>query len=999
MQSFSCYGLAFAAGGSGLVFQVVWAREFSQVFGASTQAAAIVLAIFLSGLSLGARWLGRLADRTDHPLRLAAWFIVFSSAIAGGGIALILPVSSALDELFAGVASSLIGIRLFYQSVFASLVLLPPTILLGGVAPALIRALFLDSDNVRPGFSLLFAIETCGGACGALTTGFWLIATLGLHGGLWSAAASSMVIAAVVASLPRTPPPHKPLSTTPPAMNDALHQSANDDRWLLAAVGLAGFSVLGMEVAWTRLLLLLLGGDTYAYTIVISSFLLGLAGGGLLARWLTAELTKPLPVYAFLQMAVAGSLLVVLATFSWLTVGVGQRWLASLEGDWGMVVGGRFALCFCLLLFPSILAGLSFPVAACHFLRRQIDVGQRTGQLYAASACGNVLGALATGFLLIGLMGLQWSIVSLAAINMAAAACVVLPRLSPLRVAGANASGDRRAAWRQTALIVVGLAICAGWRWIWPVMPLGVNRGEQADEVAFYREELAGTVAVLRNREFPDRRLMSIDGIIIGESHGGVDEKQRMLAHLPFLLRPRQGIQRIYTIGLGTGILAGELSQQSSSIKVVCVELSPAVIAGARQFADLNRNIHEHPRAQIIAGDGIHYLRHTPVQYDAIVSDAKSRPGYVGNAAFYSVDFYTLCRNRLMPGGLMVQWISLETPERELRTILRTFTHSFSQSYVGIAAPDSLYLIGADQPLELDMHHLQAHLDRPNSANLRQYGWRDACDILGLLAADGETVSAWLAGDEPLNTLTWPVLEYQSLDVFQVPAAVRKQRNLAALLRLTDRLPKSLRVATDEGPSLTDCSRSARLLLEATVLLGERRVEEALARIDEGMPQAARHTRFRKLAVEVYFNQAKGAGEANDATSASSYYRKIARALDEDNAAGHWQLAVLFQQSGELYEAANQYYTALQSDPQNVDLRLEFANLLADMQKNSQAIGQFQQILQTHPSHPQAHLGLGLMLLMQNDELQSRHHLIQAVTLDPGLREVVTQAGSRLSPD
>lgn len=297
------------------------------------------------------------------------------------------------------------------------------------------------------------------------------------------------------------------------------------------------------------------------------------------------------------------------------------------------------------------------------------------------------------------------------------------------------------------------------------------------------------------------------------------------------------------------------------------------------------------------------------------------------------------------------------------------------------------------------MHHLQAHLEGPNSANLWQYGWRDACDIVGLLAADGETVSAWLAGDEALNTLTWPVLEYQSLDVFQVPAVVRKQRNVAALLRLADKLPNSLQVATGEEPSLTDCFRSARLLLEATVLLGEQRVEEALARIDEGMPQAARHTQFRELAVEVYFNQAKGAVEANDAASASSYYRKIAQALDDDNAAGHWQLATLFQQSGELYEAADQYYTALQSDPQNIDLRVEFAYLLADMQKSAQAIGQFEQILQAHPSHPPAHLGLGLVLLMQNDELQAQHHLTQAVALDPALREVVMQAGIRLSAD
>lgn len=991
MQNISCYILAFVAGASGLVFQVVWAREFVQVFGATTQSTSLVLAVFLSGLSLGANFLGPLADRTNRPLRLAGWLIVFSSTTAACGVGLIVPVSSMLDTLLGGNATSWPAIRVCYQAIFATLVVLPSTMLLGGVAPALIRGLSLSSDNLRPGFSSIFAVETCGGACSALATGFLLIAALGLHGAIWIAAAVSIAIALGVAGISRSQLPGEHVRSAP--LDNCRTGVTAEDRWLLAAVGLAGFSVLGMEVAWTRLLLLLLGGDTYAYTIVISSFLFGLMWGGWLARWITARITNPRLVYAWLQIAVATTLLVVLTLFSWLTVGVGQRWLASLEGNWGMVVGGRFALCFCILLLPSTLAGLSFPVAASHFLRQQYDLGRRSGQLYAASACGNVLGALATGFLLIGLLGLQLSVVSLAAINLTAAACIVLPLLTSKRAAVEKALWQRLLAWSSAVSIAVGLAICAGWSWVWPIMPLSVSRDSQAYAVTFYREELSGTVAVLQNRELSEQRWMSIDGIVIGESHGGVDEKQRMLAHLPFLLRPADALQRIYTIGLGTGILAGELSHQSSNVEVVCVELSPAVIEGAKLFADVNHDIHNHPRAEVIYGDGVHYLRQNSVQFDAIVSDAKSRPGYVGNVAFYSADFYSLCRHRLAPGGLMVQWISLETPELELRTILRTFTHSFSNSYIGIAAPDSLYLIGADQPLQLDMQHLQAHLTRPESVSLRKYGWRDARDIVSLVAADGDTVNAWLEGDEPVNTLLWPVLEYQSLDVFKVPATVRKQKNLAALLRLTESSPKSLRLANADETILNDCFASARTMLETIVMIGEQRHEEALARLDEGMSRETAHSQLRKLAVEIYANQATVAAQADDRKVALYYYRKVAQALEADNVAGHWELAIQFQQLGDLAKAADEYYKAMQSDPENIDLHLEFAYLLADMQKYSQSIQQFREILELQPSCAQAHLGMGLMLLAQNDETTAHHHLTQAVTLEPTLMEAVKQAG------
>ena len=47
------YLLFFLSGAAALVYQVVWVRSLSLVFGGSHQAVATVLAIFMAGLGLG----------------------------------------------------------------------------------------------------------------------------------------------------------------------------------------------------------------------------------------------------------------------------------------------------------------------------------------------------------------------------------------------------------------------------------------------------------------------------------------------------------------------------------------------------------------------------------------------------------------------------------------------------------------------------------------------------------------------------------------------------------------------------------------------------------------------------------------------------------------------------------------------------------------------------------------------------------------------------------
>src|SRR6478736_2837693 len=63
-------GLFFLSGFCALIYQTLWLRLLSLVFGVTVYAASTVLASFMSCLAIGSLLAGHVAERTKHPLRL-----------------------------------------------------------------------------------------------------------------------------------------------------------------------------------------------------------------------------------------------------------------------------------------------------------------------------------------------------------------------------------------------------------------------------------------------------------------------------------------------------------------------------------------------------------------------------------------------------------------------------------------------------------------------------------------------------------------------------------------------------------------------------------------------------------------------------------------------------------------------------------------------------------------------------------------------------------------
>jgi spermidine synthase len=79
----------FASGASGLVYEVLWVRQFGVLFGSTVYSAALVTGLYMCGLGLGSWLAGRYADRRhaidpSAPLRAYAGFELAIAALAAG---------------------------------------------------------------------------------------------------------------------------------------------------------------------------------------------------------------------------------------------------------------------------------------------------------------------------------------------------------------------------------------------------------------------------------------------------------------------------------------------------------------------------------------------------------------------------------------------------------------------------------------------------------------------------------------------------------------------------------------------------------------------------------------------------------------------------------------------------------------------------------------------------------------------------------------------------
>ena len=145
--------LFFFSGATALVYEVVWSKLLSQMFGSTVYAQTVVLAVFMGGLAIGNRLFGKVADRLAYPVAMYGLL-----EIGIGVYALLFWILDRLaNNIFGAVGTGIAthgGLILLLKGTLSAGLLLGPTILMGGTLPVMAAWLQRSSrmlGAVRPG--------------------------------------------------------------------------------------------------------------------------------------------------------------------------------------------------------------------------------------------------------------------------------------------------------------------------------------------------------------------------------------------------------------------------------------------------------------------------------------------------------------------------------------------------------------------------------------------------------------------------------------------------------------------------------------------------------------------------------------------------------------------------------------------------------------------------------------------------------------------------------
>ncbi|MFO8006763.1 MAG: fused MFS/spermidine synthase [Candidatus Brocadiia bacterium] len=779
--------LFFLSGAAALIYQVVWARMLHLVFGVTSFAVATVLSAFMAGLALGSLLGGRYVDRHGDPLR------AFSALQIGIGLfALVFPfVLDGLTGIYVLIHQQ--WATTFYvfslmRFALAFVVLLVPTTMMGATLPVLVKWFVRRPERLGSDVGALYSANNWGAVLGALAAGFVLMEALGVRETSYLAAALSVGIGLACLALRRRAGPAQ-AERTPEAAPGPAEEPVGPayPRYVMYVVlwvfALEGFTSLAYEVVWTRMLAASSIVITiYAYSLVVATFIVGLAIGSYLIRRYADRVKDLLSLLGGIEIAIGLTAVGLLPLFK---VSEGLfAWASGFLRGWGPWTAATAAWTAALILVPTTLMGATFPLVSRIYTINFRELGKRIGVVGFLDTVGSIFGAFAGGFILIPLLGMQGSVLTIAAVNGALGLAVILahPRLRA----------------RRKVVVTGGLVAAGALVWLFVphqvrFLPWGVAQG--GFHLLDYEESMDATV-VVGHYFGQDWRGLAVNGTDVAGTGRLLESTQIAQAHLPALIYEAQNGRpptSAVTVGLGSGGTSYSLSLHESLEDIHCVELTPAVPRAAKEhFQMINRNVFSDPRFRITIQDGRTYMLAARKKYDLVLDDSV-HPAYHGSASLYSRDFFQHCRDRLTEGGVMSVWIPVSQMSHEgLRMIFKSFLDVFPHAALwhwNNERNKHTVLIGLQEPMSLDFQKFARRVGQPAiAADLAQVDLDSPYVLLTSLWMDTAALREY-SSDAPLHTDNHPRL------AFNAPRSLLAVvRNDAWLERLNEMRPRPVSV-------------------------------------------------------------------------------------------------------------------------------------------------------------------------------------------------------------
>lgn len=664
--------LLVLSGAAALLCEVVWLRRLSLHLGSTGLALSLTLAVYMGGLGLGGaigarrRWRRAPAGYGLLELGAAGWALAMPAVFG-----LVLPLGEQLDGIF--------GLGLI-----AALALGPPAVLHGATLPAAAAALREGSETAG-----LYAANTAGAMIGVLAGPLFFLPALGVRGTELLAAALGASAGLLALGLAREEPAWAEAEPeegdAPPGPGQPAHPEGPSRR-LRLAVAASGAVALSLEVAWSRLGALLLGGSVYAFASVLAVFLAGTALGAALGRRAQAGAIGP--------ALVALGALSLLGSAAWRVLPHGLGLLHEAVGPAALGPGGAVLLLLAMGGAP-VASGFVFSAALANAAGAPAPAA---GRLLVANTAGAVLGSLLAGLWGLPLLGLR-GLATLAAVLAGLAGLPLLrqrrERLGAVLLLALLATGVPR--W-DPALYSVGLYLKLD-RFA-DLSPRAVERfAHEGFRLLHYQDGRSASVAVGESLR-TGVRWLAINGKV--DASTGEDVPTQLLSgQIPVAIARARGAEapRVLVVGLASGMTA-QAALEAGAGELVVVELEPEVARAAHHFEEAGGGVPRDPRARLVIDDARAFLARArdPRPFDVIISEP-SNPWLTGVSNLFTAEYWALGRARLAPGGVFCQWVQLYAlPPEALRGLVRSFLDSFPEAWLFETIPGADALLVATAP-------------------------------------------------------------------------------------------------------------------------------------------------------------------------------------------------------------------------------------------------------------------------------------------------------------
>ena len=1003
----------FLSGLTGLIYEILWTKMISMVIGNAPFAVSAVLTVFMGGLGLGSYLAGRTIDRIDNPRRLIKLYGILEIAI--GGYGLLLPLLLVASRpFFALLYNQLFGHLILYNSltfIGCSVLLIPPVACMGATLPILSRFYVSHLSHLGTHVGRLYGLNTIGAALGSLLCGFLLIDLWGIWITLVSTVLLNVIIGASCLFLSRerkkitkdawqkdrdsadssqrdigdTPPP----SEYPEAAYGAL-----------VIYGVSGFCAMSYEVIWTKLLGLIIGPTTYSFTIVLATFISGLALGGMIFGRLADRFGNVIRLLICTQVAAA-----LLALSVSQILGNSQFFFAKLiyqfKDDFALMTFLKATVLFIFMFLPTICLGATLPLVGKIYTRSVLKVGRSIGIAYSVNTIGAVLGSFCAGFLLVPFMGKEYGL-----------SVVVGLQLFTSLVVGGFILWKRSEAFSRWVPLgitaVIGLFLCfhfpnwdryglsmgryhrfqemgihsgikniPWWKALWNG-PSFIDKSEHGDLV-YYGDGIGGFTTVFKDTDPLGKTIYSLYNSGKPDASSMTDmATQTLLAHFGMLFH--RDTKEVMVLGLASGITAGEVLNYPIE-RLDVIDINRQMVQASAFFDPWNSNVLKNPRTELIIQDGRAHLQLTKRRYDVIISEP-SNPWMAGLANLYTHEFFCLVRNRLNNNGIFVQWIhSYQMDWETFALVGRTFCHVFPKSLLVRTAPyvggGDWLLIGLKGEKELNLENAFNNL--PFIRQSKSITLLNPKSLYGLITSED---LQRLFGPGPINTDNMPRLEFTApKQMYMNDPAI--ERNIQSRKWLSEKTRNIIGEIIEDVDAQIDFAALALSLYQPFNDM-----------VDLQRATHLQKEHFSRLVKTYCANNLLDLSIFNDIEfrqmCLSAQMATLRNRLDNtpDRALLYSLMGSLFYGNGLLDEAIEHYAEALRIKPDFAEAHHNIGMALKDVGRLEKAIVHYREALQIKPDYEMAHESLAVALGRQGNFQEAIVHFSEALRMKPDDPEI-----------